>query len=203
MPNGHSYPLFSETIRALGGSISALQEVVPQSGLLKAGLRALALRSIASTESNSGWMEREALRLHTLTLQQTAKVLMGSRARDLELIGATRILSFYEVSTLSQLSIHIRRANNLRKALYGGETGSTMTHFLGWKAHHSGDLAITLSKHPSFFATGRAHRLFVDGRFNHVRGSLFFWLFPGADFWTRPSVLCVCERPALLATQIG
>ncbi|CAI7647422.1 unnamed protein product [Penicillium pancosmium] len=43
-----------------------------------------------------------------------------------------------------------------------------MSHYLGWKAHHSGDLAITLSKHPLFFATGRAHRLFADGRFNHA-----------------------------------
>jgi hypothetical protein len=99
LPNGHSYPLFNETIRALGGSISALQELVPQSNLLKFGLGALALRSIASTESAPEWMKREALRLHTLSLQKTGAALTAPRTRDLELIGATRVLSFYEVST--------------------------------------------------------------------------------------------------------
>lgn len=105
MPNGHSYPLFNETIRALGGSISALQEIVPESNLLKIGLGALALRSIASTESGTEWMEREALRLHTLSLQNTGAALTAPRTRDLELIGATRVLSFYEVSTSSCLNM--------------------------------------------------------------------------------------------------
>lgn len=108
MPNGHSYPLFSETIRALGGSISALQELVPQSNLLKLGLGALALRSIASPEAGTEWMEREALRLHTLSIQKTGAALTAPRTRDLELIGATRVLSFYEVSLSSWLNMRPR-----------------------------------------------------------------------------------------------
>lgn len=100
MPNSCSYPLFNDTQRALGGSISVLQDLVPQSRLLKIGLGALALRSIASREVDAGWMEKEALKLHTLTLQETGKALAASRVRDLELLGATRLLSFYEVTIL-------------------------------------------------------------------------------------------------------
>lgn len=54
------------------------------------------------------------------------------------------------------------------QALYGGDWRNQEAQSRSWSIHHSGDLALILSNPPSFYATGPAHRLFVDGRLNHV-----------------------------------
>lgn len=55
------------------------------------------------------------------------------------------------------------------KALFGDDWGCHATQYSTWQAHQTGDLAILLSRGPLFFSTGPAHRLFADGRLNHVR----------------------------------
>lgn len=54
------------------------------------------------------------------------------------------------------------------QAIYGGDWRNRQTQCNNWMTHFSGDLAIITSHPPSFFANGPAHRLFVDGRLNHV-----------------------------------
>ncbi|CAI7567256.1 unnamed protein product [Penicillium glandicola] len=153
MPNSQSFSLFNDIQRDLGGSVSVLRDIPSEKSILRTALGALALSTVGNNDSNQPWMRHQGAKLHMSALQQMRKALSSHRKPDLELLGAARIFSLYE-------------------ALYGGDWQDQEAQSRSWRIHHSGDLALILSNPPSFYATGPAHRLFVDGRLNHVQCAL-------------------------------
>ncbi|KAJ5402403.1 uncharacterized protein N7487_008299 [Penicillium crustosum] len=151
MPNSRSFSLYNDTQRDLGGSISVLRDILPGKSILRTALGAIALSAAANDDNSQYWMKQQGTKLHMNALQQMRKALSSHRKPDLELLGAARVFSFYE-------------------ALYGGDWQNQDAQSRSWSIYHSGDLALILSNPPSFYATGPAHRLFVDGRLNHVLG---------------------------------
>ncbi|CAI7639124.1 unnamed protein product [Penicillium crustosum] len=153
MPNSRSFSLYNDTQRDLGGSISVLRDILPGKSILRTALGAIALSAAANDDNSQYWMKQQGTKLHMNALQQMRKALSSHRKPDLELLGAARVFSFYE-------------------ALYGGDWQNQDAQSRSWSIYHSGDLALILSNPPSFYATGPAHRLFVDGRLNHVKCAL-------------------------------
>ncbi|KAJ5373090.1 hypothetical protein N7517_005096 [Penicillium concentricum] len=156
MPNGHSFSLFSQTQRDLGGSISVLRDILLEKSILRTALGAMALTTAANKVSSQYWMRQQGTNLHVSALRQMRKALSSPRKPGLELLGAARVFSLYEFI----------------QALYGGDCRNQEAQSRNWMIHHSGDLALILSNSPSFYATGPAHRLFVDGRLNHAQFAL-------------------------------
>lgn len=74
-------------------------------------------------------------------------------------------LSFPDGRVLFEIGLRLIK---LIQALYGGDWKDQEAQHSSWSTHNSGDIALTSANPPSFFATGPAHRLFVDGRLNHV-----------------------------------
>ncbi|KAJ6007292.1 hypothetical protein N7540_011268 [Penicillium herquei] len=135
----------------LGGSINAVRNLLPDSNLLRTAFGAIALRSMSNAPDTPLWMRQEGIRLYSVALEQMSKELaLSSRKHNaLPILGAARIFTFYE-------------------ALFGYDLKCHATQQLSWLTHQAGDLAIVLSKDPSFYATGPAHRLFVDGRMQYA-----------------------------------
>ncbi|KAJ5114163.1 hypothetical protein N7456_002697 [Penicillium angulare] len=148
VPKGLRPSLFEESSKALGGSLSVIRDLLPNSDLLRAALGAIALRLIAR-EKACEFGKEEGIKLHTNALNQMSRALKLKGNDDLETIGAARLFSFYE-------------------ALFGNDWNCHKTQEKSWYTHQLGDLAILSSKKPSFFATGHAHRIFVDGRLTCV-----------------------------------
>ncbi|CRL18413.1 unnamed protein product [Penicillium camemberti] len=153
MPNSQSFSLFNDTQRDLGGSISVLRDILPGKNILRTALGAIALSAAANNDTSQHWMKQQGTKLHMNALQQMRKALSSRRKPGLELLGAARVFSFYEV-------------------LCGGDWQNQEAQSRTWSIYHSGDLALILSNPPSFYAAGPAHRLFVDGRLNHVKCAL-------------------------------
>ncbi|KAJ5626445.1 hypothetical protein N7528_003872 [Penicillium herquei] len=151
MPKGLSSALFDESQITLGGSINAVRNLLPDSNLLRTAFGAMALRAMSNATDTPLWMRQEGIRLYSAALEQMSKELaLPSRKHNaLAVLGAARIFTFYE-------------------ALFGYDLKCHATQQLSWLTHQAGDLAIVLSKDPSFFATGAAHRLFVDGRIHYA-----------------------------------
>ncbi|KAJ5692002.1 hypothetical protein N7462_001425 [Penicillium macrosclerotiorum] len=145
LPNGQFALAFDSTERILGGSICTVRDLVPKSKLLRAALGAIAIRATANKDDSLHWMKDEGTRLHMTAIQQLGKALTFREKPSLELLSAARVFSFHE-------------------AIYGSDWGNRITQYKSWRIHNSGDLALIVSKPPSFYATGPAHRLFVDGR---------------------------------------
>ncbi|KAJ5737865.1 uncharacterized protein N7483_002990 [Penicillium malachiteum] len=151
MPKGLSSALFDESQVTLGGSINAVRNLLPDSNLLRTAFGAIALRSMSNAADTPLWMRQEGIRLYSAALEQMSKELASSSRKHnaLAILGAARIFTFYE-------------------ALFGYDLKCHATQQLSWLTHQAGDLAIVLSKDPSFYATGPAHRLFVDGRMQYA-----------------------------------
>ncbi|OOQ81906.1 hypothetical protein PEBR_41128 [Penicillium brasilianum] len=147
LPNRRCSSLFDYNQRTLGGSISVVRDLLPNSVLLRTALGAMALRSAASTNDDPHSTKQQAMRLYASALQQTRKIITTDNKNGLELLSATRIFSFYE-------------------ALYGSDWADKGEHYRNWSVHNSGDLALMVSKPPNYYRMGVAHRLFVDGRVN-------------------------------------
>lgn len=106
MPNSQSFSLFNDTQRDLGGSISVLRDILPGSSILRTTLGAIALSAAANNDSSQYWMKQQGTKLHMNALQQMRKALSFRRKPGLELLGAARVFSFYEVYIIqSQLLI--------------------------------------------------------------------------------------------------
>jgi hypothetical protein len=97
LPNSRCSSLLDHDQRTLGGSISVVRDLHPQSALLRTALGAMAIRSAASMDDNPHLMKQQAIRLHASALQQMRKILTNDSKNNLELLSATRVFSFYEV----------------------------------------------------------------------------------------------------------
>jgi hypothetical protein len=97
LPNSRCSSLLDENQRILGGSISAVRDLLPKSALLRTALGAMALQSVAIRDDNPYSMKQQAIRLHAIALQQMRKILATNSKNNLELLSATRVFSFYEV----------------------------------------------------------------------------------------------------------
>lgn len=97
LPNSRCSSLLDYNQRTLGGSISVVRELLPNSVLLRTALGAMALRWVASTNNDPHSSKQQAMRLHASALQQMRKIFTSHRKNDLELLSATRVFSFYEV----------------------------------------------------------------------------------------------------------
>lgn len=97
MPNSQSFSLFNDTQRDLGGSISVLRDILPGKNILRTALGAIALSAAANNDTSQHWMKQQGTKLHMNALQQMRKALSSRRKPGLELLGAARVFSFYEV----------------------------------------------------------------------------------------------------------
>lgn len=97
MPNSQSFSLFNDTQRDLGGSISVLRDILPGKSILRIALGAIALSATANDDNSQYWIKQQGTKLHMNALQQMRKALSSHRKPDLELLGAARVFSFYEV----------------------------------------------------------------------------------------------------------
>lgn len=101
MPNSRLSSLFNHTQRDLGGSISVLRDnIVLNGGVLRTALAAMALATAASKDNAPPWMKQQGTKLHVTALQQMRKALSSSRGNSLELLGAARVFSLHEVSSI-------------------------------------------------------------------------------------------------------
>lgn len=171
MPNGQFLTLFHDTQRALGGSISVIPSLLPGkgTGLLRMCMGAMALTSAAKKDHSPTWMKQQGIKLYMAALVEVRRALSTRRKPDIELLAASRVFSLYEVGSLSILC---ESALMPTQGLHGGDSGDEQAQYNSWKAHHTGDLALIAAQSPSRFATGPAHRLFVDGRWNNVHVSV-------------------------------
>lgn len=72
-----------------------------------------------------------------------------------------------------------------------------------WMIHNIGEASLLMSNPPSFYVTGPAHRLFVDGRTNLVRTAQQLWLELGFTDKIRHWLHCEPEKPIFLAKPLG
>lgn len=114
LPNRRCSSLFDYYQRTLGGSISVVRDLLPNSVLLRTALGAMALRSAASTNNDPHSTKEQAMRLHASALQQMRKLVTTDNKNGLELLSATRVFSFYEVI----FSVYINISIKLSQALW-------------------------------------------------------------------------------------
>jgi hypothetical protein len=105
MPNSQFFSLFDNTQRALGGSISVIRDISSENNLLRTALGAMALRAAAVNKNGPDWMQQQASKLHVTALQQMRTALSSRRKPGLELLGAARIFSLYEVCYVAFLAL--------------------------------------------------------------------------------------------------
>lgn len=97
LPNSQSSLLFDETGRILGGSIIVVRGLIPNSSLLRTAFGALALRAAGREINAIQPMKEHGSRLHAIALRQMNEVLGSKCINEVEVLGAARVFSFYEV----------------------------------------------------------------------------------------------------------
>lgn len=97
LPRGQYFPLMHPTQLQLGGSISVLQEM-PPSDLLRCAMLSVVFTNLARNNPTHSDLRQQGLMLHGLALNNMAEALAApNRYKTLELLAATRLLSFLQV----------------------------------------------------------------------------------------------------------
>lgn len=96
MPNGQLLSPFNKTQAQLGGSLSVLRDLLPDSPLLRRAVVATAFRAMGNSQNAPKWMKEEGIKLHVTSLQQMSKTLARQRY-GLEALGVARLFSFHQV----------------------------------------------------------------------------------------------------------
>ncbi|KAM0713845.1 hypothetical protein Q7P37_010807 [Cladosporium fusiforme] len=158
LPNGQRLPNEVSLVR---GWIESIQTLEQQLEVVHKAFLALSLAFLGRINLQE-WMTKEGQRLygdaltHTLGMIEKHKKNQSFGNRSLELITTVRLLSFFEAVQLKNDADRKAQAN-------------------GWMIHNIGEASLLLSNPPSFYASGPAYRLFVDGRMN----------LAAAAMWTR------------------
>ncbi|KAF5861468.1 hypothetical protein ETB97_012948 [Aspergillus alliaceus] len=149
------------------GMVKSMELFLSQGGVVGKAVAALCLATVDLTNNNQ-WMRQDSLRYYSEALRDMTIALSQPR-RDcgMGLVSAIRIFSIYEVRTPhrpNQLALDWRLLIRTKSYFVAVNPEPSSKQSLGWMTHITGEISLFRTNDPSYYATGAAHRLFVDDR---------------------------------------
>ncbi|KAK2800324.1 hypothetical protein FQN51_006232 [Onygenales sp. PD_10] len=137
---------------SLGSWTNAIQDLYLTDDVLRKALLAISLTTIGRGRDGQKWMAEQGLEMYTGALKDmSATLAVGGRGRVWgkgradALLTASKLFSLYE-------------------AMHGADERHRNAQANSWHAHCGGEMALLTARSPLQYASGHAHRLFVDGR---------------------------------------
>ena len=151
------------------GWTGVVRELYNKDSALRYAMFALSLSTLSIQNNDAGLRIRGLQAYSTAVRKLTYAVAQPNRLAADGLLAAIRLMCFYEVRDGTNQASLSNKDQIVFGASPGGEQSSTSPQVKGWQNHLKGEQSMLRLRGPASFASGPAHKLFVNGRLQIVR----------------------------------